>query len=121
MPNHYAFVVITLGWWNARWSPGVARLVLDGAAPAKVPDHIIAGLRERKRNGVIELPKAPTSVLRAGDPVRVTHGPFAGFAGLYQGMRGRQRIEILLTVLGSQQRVTLPKGSVDLAPASSEL
>jgi hypothetical protein len=25
-----AFVLIVSGWWNARWSPGVQRIVLDG-------------------------------------------------------------------------------------------
>jgi hypothetical protein len=26
----YAFVMIVSGWWNARWSPGVVRLIMDG-------------------------------------------------------------------------------------------
>ena len=34
----YAFVLIELQWSQARWSPGVARLVMDGLAPAIVPD-----------------------------------------------------------------------------------
>jgi hypothetical protein len=32
----YAFIWIELQWHAARWSPGVIRLVLDGARPAKV-------------------------------------------------------------------------------------
>jgi len=30
----YCFVAITLQWHAARWSVGVVRLVMDGAAPA---------------------------------------------------------------------------------------
>jgi transcription antitermination factor NusG len=90
----------------------VVRLVTDGAVPARVPDHIINELRKRECKGVIELPKA--LVLRTGDRVRVSGGPFAGHLGLYAGMKPHARVEVLLTLLGSQQRVTLPRGGVEL-------
>jgi transcriptional antiterminator RfaH len=112
----YAFVLIVLQWHAARWSPGVVRIVLDGNVPAKVPDRVIAELRERERGGVVQLPEAPG--LRAGYRVRVTRGPLKGFAGLYHGMSGRQRVEVLLTLLGGQIRTTLPKGDIELAPGS---
>jgi hypothetical protein len=38
----YAFVMIVSGWWNARWSPGVVRLIMDGLLPAHVPDAVIS-------------------------------------------------------------------------------
>jgi transcriptional antiterminator RfaH len=107
----YAFVLIIAQWWAARWSPGVVRIILDGAVPAKVPDRIIAELRERERGGVVRLPEAPG--LRAGDRVRVVRGPLVGFAGIYSDMSGRQRVEVLLTLLGGQTRVTLPKSDVE--------
>src|SRR3954462_15420620 len=53
----YAFVAIELQWHTARWCPGVVRLVLDGVAPARLPDGIIAELRAREINGAIELPR----------------------------------------------------------------
>ena len=112
----YAFVRIISQWWAARWSPGVVRIVLDGNTPAKVPDKIIAELRERERGGVVQLPEAPG--LRAGDRVRVVRGPLVGVAGIYSGMSGRQRVEVLLTMLGGQTRSTLPKGDVELVPNS---
>jgi hypothetical protein len=58
---------------------------------AKVPDHIIEALREREHKGVIELPRAPESRLRAGDHVRVSGGPFVGHLGLYAGMKPHER------------------------------
>jgi transcriptional antiterminator RfaH len=108
----YCFVLITLQWHQARWSPGVVRLVSEGTIPTRVPDHIIGALRRRERNGVIQLPRAPA--MRASDRVKVLGGPFEGHLGLYAGMKPRQRVEILLTILGSQQRVTLPRGSVEV-------
>jgi transcription antitermination factor NusG len=112
----YAFVLIVLQWHAAHWSPGVVRIVLDGAVPAKVPDRIIAELRERERDGVVELPSLPG--LRAGDRVRVLGRPFQGHLGLYAGMKPHERVEVLLAVLGSQQRVILPRSSIELAPDS---
>src|SRR5215472_5935470 len=53
----YLFVWVVRGWWDARWSPGVVRLIMDGLVPAVVRDDIIAEIRSRERNGLVELPK----------------------------------------------------------------
>ena len=103
----YAFVLIELQWHAARWCPGVLRLVLDGAQPAKVPDKVIADLRRRERNGLIELPPPPD--FQRGDHVRITRGVFCGQRGLYAGQRPHERVAVLLQLLG---RVELPKGDI---------
>ena len=46
----YAFISIENQWHAARWSPGVLSLIMDGAAPARVPDNIIADIRAREHN-----------------------------------------------------------------------
>jgi transcription antitermination factor NusG len=101
----YAFVLITLHWHTARWAPGTCGLIMDGPQPARVPDRVIDEIRARERNGLVELPKPP--LVRRGDRVRVVHGPLAGLAGLYEGMRPRERVLVLLTVLGACRRVEL--------------
>jgi transcriptional antiterminator RfaH len=103
----YAFVLIELQWHAARWSPGV-RLVLDGLQPARVPDKVIAELRGRERNGLVELPSPPG--FHRGDMVRITRGVFAGQSALFDGMRPHERIAVLLQLLG---RVELPKGDIE--------
>jgi transcriptional antiterminator RfaH len=110
----YAFVVIEQRWHTARWSIGVAAIIMDGMAPAKVPDQVIDEIRCREVRGAVELPKAPD--MKIGERVRVLGGPFAGHLGLYTGMKPHARVEVLLALLGSQQRVTLPRGSIELAP-----
>src|SRR6516225_4557830 len=82
----YLFVMITAGWWNARWCPGIVRLLANGDAPMPVPDTLIAEIKSRECGGLVELPKVP-GALRPGDRVRVTVGPFTGQFGLYAGMR----------------------------------
>jgi transcription antitermination factor NusG len=76
----------------------------------RLPDRIIAELRERERDGAIELPK-PRG-LTAGDAIRILGGPFEGHLALYAGMRPHQRVEVLLAVLGSQQRAVLRRRDV---------
>jgi transcriptional antiterminator RfaH len=107
----YAFVLIKLQWHTARWAPGVVRLIMHGVSPAVVPDAIIAALRARELGGLIELPRPPK--FRPGDRVRVLHGPLAGHVGLYAGMKPRERVEVLLALLGGQQRVTLSQEDVE--------
>ena len=86
---------------------------MDGIKPARVADHIIDDLRKRERNGLIELPQR--SGLKLGDRVRVLHGPLAGQLGLFAGMRAHERVLVLLALLGGQQRVELPKDSIEAA------
>jgi transcriptional antiterminator RfaH len=109
----YCFVLITLQWHAARWAPGVASLVRNGdGGPARVADAIISELRSREgSDGLIALPR-PRG-LRAGSRVKVTTGPFAGQLGIYAGMRARQRVEVLLTLLGGQQRVSLSREAIE--------
>ena len=103
----YLFVLIHLQWHTARWAPGVVRLVMNGIGPAAV----IEDLKARETGGLIDLPRPPK--FRPGDRVRVLHGPLAGHVGLYAGMRPRERVEVLLAILGGSQRVTLPKDDVE--------
>jgi transcriptional antiterminator RfaH len=113
----YGFIVVEGQWHSARWSIGVIGIIMDNDRPAKVPDRMIEEIQRREVRGAVELPKALG--LKAGDHVRVSGGPFAGLTGLYAGMSGRQRVEILLSILGGQQRVTLPRDRIELAPENS--
>jgi hypothetical protein len=43
----------------------------------------------------------------------VVRGPFQSLVGLYAGQAPRERVAVLLSVLGGQARVVLPKGDVE--------
>src|SRR5215831_3459401 len=86
----YVFVLIVSVWWNARWSPGVVRLVMDGLVPARVPENVIAEIRGRERNGFVELPK-PRG-LAPGMRVKVLQGPLHDRIGLVAGLRAHERV-----------------------------
>jgi transcriptional antiterminator RfaH len=107
----YLFIMITAGWWNARWCPGVVRLLTAGDTPMPVSDALINEIKSRERGGLVELPRREK--FRAGEAVRVTAGPFTGHLAIFADMRPRQRVEILLQLLGSVQRVTLAESDVE--------
>lgn len=111
----YVFVLIELQWHAIRRTPYVVRLVMDGERPARVSDQVIEGLRMRERNGVVELPD-PEPRLRPGGRVRVTAGPFRGHLGLVVGMSPHERVVVLLALLGSPQRVSVPERDVEVIP-----
>lgn len=108
----YLFVLIVHGrWYEARWALGVTRLVLSGGTPAAVPEGVIMALKARETGGLITLLAAPK--YRTGQRLRVVSGPFAGHVGLYAGMKPRERVEVLLAILGGSQRVTLAAEAVE--------
>ena len=86
---------------------------MNGIGPAAVPAAVIADLRGRETGGLIDLPRPPK--FHPGDRLRVTSGPFAGHVGLYAGMKPRERVEVLLAILGGSQRVTLAADTVEQA------
>ena len=111
----YAFIRIELQWHRARWAPGVWKLIMSGEEPARVPDTVISELLSRERDGLIVLPPPPASApqFRSGDKVRVKTGPLVGFPGLISTMKPRQRVEVLLQMLGGLQRVELAAADVE--------
>ena len=109
----YGFVAFQNGrWWDVRWCVGVAAVIMSGSEPAQLGDNIIDGIRGRERGGAIELPARPG--LKPGDRVRILRGPLVDHLGLYAGQRPRERVEILLQLLGGEQRVTLAKKDIEV-------
>jgi transcriptional antiterminator RfaH len=105
----YLFVAIDLNvqrWRSIYSTVGVSRLVCNGDDPTPVPNGIVDGLKNREdANGLIKLDSRPP--FRAGDAIRVLDGAFSSCLGLFEGMAERERIAILLDLLGRKVRVVL--------------
>jgi len=105
----YLFVAIDLNvqrWRSIYSTVGVSRLVCNGDDPSPVPDGIVEALKQREdSSGFIKLDARPP--FRAGDKIRVLDGAFSSCLGLFESMAERERIAILLDLLGRKVRVLL--------------
>jgi transcriptional antiterminator RfaH len=105
----YLFVAVDIAaqrWRSIYSTVGVARLVCTGDDPTAVPDGIVEALKSREdADGFIKLDYRQP--FRAGDKIRVLDGAFASCLGLFEGMAERERIAILLDLLGRKVRVVL--------------
>ena len=88
------------------YSRGVLRVVGGGGRPWPVDDAIIADIRERiGPEGCVELAERPFG---AGDSVRITAGPLAGWSGIFDSeLSDAERVVILIETL-QQGRVVIP-------------
>jgi transcriptional antiterminator RfaH len=105
----YLFVAIDLNaqrWRSIFSTVGVSRLVCNGEHPSPVPVGIVEALKNREdANGFIQLDCRPR--FHVGDKIRVLDGAFTACLGLFEGMAERERIAILLDLLGRKVRVLL--------------
>ena len=93
---------------SIRSTPGVIGLVSFGpqGAPATLAPaaleaiHVVEAFHCEKVSG-----------LKPGGAVSLIEGPFKGFKGLYS-KRSKDRVEVLLTLLGQQQRIRVPSSQV---------
>jgi transcriptional antiterminator RfaH len=105
----YLFVAVdvTAQRWRSIYSTvGVARLVCNGDEPAAVPVGVVEALKGREdTGGFIKLDSRPA--FRPGDKIRVLDGAFTSCLGLFESLAERERIAILLDLLGRKVRVVL--------------
>ena len=90
-----------------RSTRGVSGLVRFGAEPARVPQRVMDGLAARTRadDGLVEL---STPALTPGTSVRIAQGPFAGLDAIFQANGAKERVVLLLRVLGEACPVRVP-------------
>ena len=113
----YLFITIdrmTQRWRAIQSTIGVTHLVCNGDEPAMVPGCIITELQGREDDrGFIKLDQRSRFV--RGDKIRVMDGVFEASLGLFEGMADRERVAVLLDLLGRKVRVVMDGASVAAA------
>jgi transcriptional antiterminator RfaH len=112
----YVFVLVdraTQRWRAIGSTFGVAHLVCLGDEPAVVPDKVIAELQEREDSqGLVNL---DSPMFIPGAKVRVRSGAFGDSLGLCEGMTDRERVVVLLDLLGRKVRVVMGVEAIEAA------
>ena len=104
------YLFIHLNTQTDNWAPirstlGVATLVRFGREPARIPDDLVAFLK--KREGEQGLHDWAEPEYGVGDRVRVAEGAFLGYEGILLARTSRERVVVLLDIVGRQIRAQL--------------
>jgi transcriptional antiterminator RfaH len=113
----YLFVSVNMAaqrWRSIQSTFGVAQLVRSGEVPSAVSVAIVDALRNREdADGFIRL--ARHADFRRGETVRVIDGVFSVCVGLFEGMSEKERVTVLLDLLGQKVRVVMDIDTVAAA------
>jgi transcriptional antiterminator RfaH len=118
-PMFPRYLFIRLDTQTDNWGPirstfGVVSIVRFGQSAAAVPDDLIALLRSREDDDGIQV--LPVERYRRGTKIRITDGGFAGYEGIFVAHSARDRVTVLLQVLGRHTRASIDLGAIE--PAS---
>lgn len=105
----YLFVHISHGWYNVRWTQGVIGFLTT--CDQHSLKTLMTNIRKSEHNGLI--PAQPK--FKPGQNVIVARGPFLGQIGTCAGMKGEDRVRVLLKFLGQTVHLELPTTSLHLA------
>ena len=105
----YLFIRLDPGkdnWYPIRSTRGVSRIVTFGGYPAPVPDAMIEQIRQRL------VTPAPKAEFRQGEPVLVRAAESCDIEAIFLTRDGDERAVILLNLLQREQRISLPRSSL---------
>ena len=101
-------------WGPIRSTLGVVSLVRFGQVPARVPEELLEMLRRREdAEGLHVIEPRP---LKPGTRVRVASGSLAGYEGIFVARTGRERVIVLLDILGKATRTQMD--ALDIEPVT---
>lgn len=113
----YLFVCMDVArtqWRAIRSTIGIRHLICEGEKPVPVPEGVVEEIRANEDEGGL-VPVTPPAPFQPGEEVRVTAGPMRGQFGWFQRAADRERVVILLSLLGRQMPFVVPLGAVRAA------
>ena len=92
-----------------KYTRGVKRVVGTDDGPTPIPDEVVAGIRARERDGLVELEKYGEEPV-AGDEIEIVEGPLRGLKGIFRKEVGAsERVMILLNYVSYQGTLVIEK------------
>ena len=97
-------------WRSINGTFGVKYLICHGERPAAVPEGVVEEIAGRENaEGLIDLEPRR---FRKGEAMRVVSGALADCLGFFERMADRDRVVLLLELLGRKVRVEAPLNSI---------
>jgi transcriptional antiterminator RfaH len=97
---------------STHWRPicstvGINHLLTAGERPLVAPSWVIEQLRQREdKNGLFS--GAGEKPFSKGDPIKITRGPLAEHAGIFDYLNDSQRVAVLLEIMGRKVKTLVP-------------
>ncbi len=107
----FARLDLQVNYFEVKYLAGVTGMVSAGPDPIVVPEAIVAEIRARGVNDVVEIQEVPFD---SGQQVRVVDGPFRGFEAIFERyLSSTERVAILLnTIENAGPRIVLPASAL---------
>lgn len=99
-------------WRAIRSTVGVVHLVCHDNRPTALPAGVIEDIRAREgETGLVSIPAEDR--LQKGDHVEIGLGALQGRIGLYDCASDRERVFVLLELMGREVKIDLPRDAVN--------
>ena len=98
-------------WRAIRSTVGIFDVVRFGNKPAPIPDIVIDEIQARQDERGLVKTHAGSS-FKPGDAVRILRGALGEFEALFESFDDRDRVTVLLSILGRQVRARVEKDAV---------
>ena len=112
----YLFIQLdsrTDNWAPIRSTRGVTELVKFAHRPAQAPAALIQMLRSREDEEGIQV--LPAEDYKPGGRVRITEGGLAGYEGIFLARTSRDRVAVLLEIMGKYARTNVEAAAIEPA------
>lgn len=102
------------------WIPGLRRFIAFDDEPVAIPDNIITLLQSKLSDNAPSMSRTIPG-LKHGDAIEIIDGPFSGLQAIFDGpMTATERVNVLLNVLGSANRVQVSVSDIQKASPDSQ-
>lgn len=112
----YLFVALDLKvdrWLAVESTRGVAYIIRQIGCPIALPVGIIESLKKQVV-GREAVSLSYLGLFKKGSTLEILQGPFAGYKAIYEQMADEERVQLLMNLLGSAAKITVPLKDVAL-------
>lgn len=116
----YLFIKVNLETLDAKWQwlPGLRQIVAYGGQPVSLPETTINLIRDK----IEVFSNRPVKEFKPGERVLITKGPLRDMLAVFDGpTTPSQRVQVLLTILGSVKKVKIDPHNLEKAPSGTKV